>query len=31
MKTVLRCLALSLLAAPSLFSSSLVAATEIKK
>jgi aminobenzoyl-glutamate utilization protein B len=30
MKTILRCLALSLLAAPSLFSSSLVAATEIK-
>jgi aminobenzoyl-glutamate utilization protein B len=30
MKTILRCLALSLLAAPSLFSSSPVAATEIK-
>jgi aminobenzoyl-glutamate utilization protein B len=30
MKIILRCLALSLLAAPSLFSSSLVAATEIK-
>jgi aminobenzoyl-glutamate utilization protein B len=30
MKTILRCLALSLLAAPSLFSSSPVAATEVK-